>query len=260
MAKASGLGDALFISGYDLSGDTQQLGKVEGTQAEIDTTGIDKSAKERILGVRDGGIDYTAFFNPETIAGGGARDAAHKVLSALPTADQLVSYCRGTALGGPVASLISKQLGYAGKRASSGEFTFDISALANGYGLEWGVGLTAGKRTDTAGTSGTGVDMGLGSSGTGPSTFGAQFYLHVFSVTGTSITVKIQESSDNGVGDAWTDVVGGGFTAATGITSQRIATASNQTVERYLRVTTTGVFTNAVFAVAAIRNDVATTF
>jgi hypothetical protein len=55
-------------------------------------------------------------------------------------------------------------------------------------------------------------------------------------------------------------VTGGGFTAATGITTQRIATAVGQTVERYLRVTTTGTFTNAVFAVSVCRNDTATAF
>jgi hypothetical protein len=260
MGKQSGIGDNLYIDGYNLSGDVGELGKVGGGCSPIDVTAIDKAGYERIGGIRDGGIDFKAFFNPESIAGGGAVDAAHKILSSLPTTDRIASYFRGTTLGDPAASLVSKQLNYDPKRSQGGEFTFEISLAANGYGLGWGKQLTPGRKTDATATNGTGVDFGLGSSGTGPSAFGAQFFLHVFALTGTSVTVKIQESSDNGAGDAWTDVVGGTFTAATGITAQRLETARGQTVERYLRAITTGVFTNAVFAVTATRNDVATVF
>lgn len=258
MAKQSGLGDALWISGYDVSGDTQQINEIQGGAAPIDVTGINKSAMERILGVRDGKIDATTFFNPTN--GIGQLKSVHERLSLLPTTDQIVTYGRGTTLGSPAACLVSKQLNYDMKRGAAGEVNFDVSSVANGNGLEWGVQLTAGQRTDTAATNGTGVDFGLGSSGTGPSVFGAQFYLHVFAFTGTSVTVKIQESGDNGVGDAWADVTGGTFTAATGITTQRLETARGQTVERYLRAVTTGTFSNAVFSVVAIRNDQSTVF
>lgn len=260
MAKQSGLGDALWISGYDLSGDIQQLNEIQGGASPIDVTGINKAAVERILGVRDGKIDATTFFNPTN--GIGQLKSVHERLSLLPTTDQIVTYGRGTTLGSPAACLVSKQLNYDMKRTADGEVNFDESSVANAFGLEWGVQLTAGQRTDATATNGTGVDFGLGSPPlfNGSGLFGAQFYLHVFAFTGTSVTVKIQESSDNGVGDAWADVVGGAFTAATGITTQRLETARGQTVERYLRAVTTGTFTNAVFAVVANRNDVATVF
>lgn len=258
MAKESGLGDALWISGYDLSGDIQQLNEIQGGASPIDVTGINKKAMERILGVRDGKIDATTFFNPTN--GIGQLKSVHERMSLLPTADQIVTYGRGTTLGAPAACLTAKQLNYDMKRGAEGEVTFDESSVANGFGLEWGTQLTAGQRTDAAATNGAGVDFGLGSSGTGPSVYGLQAYLHVFAFTGTSVTVKLQESADNGVGDAWTDVVGGGFTAATGITTQRIETVRGQTVERYLRAVTTGTFSNAVFAVVANRNDAPTFF
>ncbi|MFD5244998.1 hypothetical protein ACFWIW_10665 [Amycolatopsis sp. NPDC058340] len=258
MAKQSGLGDALWISGYDVSGDIQQLNEIQGGASPIDVTGINKAAMERILGVRDGKIDATTFFNPTN--GPGEIASVHERLSLLPTADQIVTYGRGTTLGAAAACLTSKQLNYDMKRGTEGEVTFDESSVANAFGLEWGNQLTAGQRTDTAATNGAGVDFGLGSSGTGPSEFGAQFYLHVFAFTGTSVTVKIQESADNGVGDAWADVVGGTFAAATGITTQRLETARGQTVERYLRAITIGTFSEAVFAVVANRNDAPTFF
>lgn len=253
MAKQSGLGDNLYISGYDVSGDIGAVNKISGGPAVIDVTAINKYAMERIGGLRDGGIDYSAFWNPTN--GIGQPKSAHEVLSPLPTGDVLMTYVRGATLGGPVANCLAKQLNYDGTRSDSGEFTFAGSTQGNGFGLEWCLGLTPGQRTDTVASLGTGVDFG-----TGPTLFGLQAYAHVFAFTGTSVTVKLQESSDNGAGDAWTDVVGGGFTAATGITSQRIQTSRTQTVERYLRAVTVGTFTNAVIAVSAARNPVATDF
>lgn len=248
MSKQSGLGDALYIAGYDFSGDIGAVNAVGGGPAALDVTGIDKSAMERIGGLRDGHIDFTSFFNPTA-------GRAHPRLSLLPTGDVIMSYYRGTALGGASANLVAKQLNYDGTRADDGAFTFAAGNQGNGYGLEWGTSLTAGKRTDTTATNGTSVDFGTGSTA-----FGLQAYLHVFSFTGTSVTVKLQESSDDGGADAWADVTGGAFTAATGITSQRIATSNTQTIERYLRVVTTGTFTSAIFAVSVNRNDVATSF
>lgn len=247
MAKQTGLGDNLYIAGYDLSGDIGSVKTIGGSVAPLDVTGIDKSAYERIGGLRDGVLEYTAYFNP-------AANRAHARLSGLPTTDVITTYCRGTTLGSASACMVGKQIDYAGSRGDDGAFTFEVNAQANGYGLEWGRLLTAGKRTDTTATNGSSVDF------TASSAFGLQAYLHVFAFDGTSVTVKLQESSDDGAGDAWADVTGGAFTAATGITSQRIETARGQTVEKYLRVVTTGTFTNAVFAVVVVKNTTSVVF
>jgi hypothetical protein len=247
MAKQSGLGDRLFVGGYDLSGDIGSLGGIAGGPDPLEVTGIDKSGMERIGGKRDGSIEFMAYFND-------ASGQAHPRLASLPATDVILSYCRGTTLGNAGAALVAKQLNYDGSRNEDGSLTFKVNALANGYGLEWGRQLTAGKRTDGSATNGTGVDFAAASS------FGLQAYLQVFAFTGTSVTVKLQESSDNGGGDAFADVVGGAFTIATGITTERIATSSALAVERYLRVVTTGTFSNAVFAVLVVRNDTAPAF
>ncbi|MGK9463920.1 hypothetical protein ACSLFT_28400 [Streptomyces sp. G6] len=250
MAKQSGLGDALFISGYDLSGDIQAVGNIGGGPSPLDFTAINKEAHERKGGKKDGRMQVTTFFNP-----GEEADAAHAVLSTLPRTDVTAMYCRGTTLGAPSANLVAKQIGYDGTRADDGAFTFAVEAQSNTYTLEWGRLLTAGLRTDTTATDGASVDFGTGST-----EFGLQAYLHVFAFTGTSVTVKLQESSDDADADAWADVTGGGFTAATTVGAQRIQTARDQTVERYLRVVTSGTFTEAVFAVSVIRNDVEVTY
>lgn len=249
MAKSSGLGDALLIAGYDASGDIQQLGSISGGPALLNVTGIDKSAYERIGGLRSGQIEFTAFFNHD-----GVTPATHEKLSALPTSDVILTYCRGTTLGDPAASLIGKQVNYDPTRADDGMLTFAVSAQSNGYGIEWGRQLTAGVRTDTAATNGTGIDT------TASASFGGQAYLHVTAFTGTDATIKIQDSADN---VTFADVTNFAFTQVTSAPfSQRIALGSTDTVRRYLRAVTvtTGGFTSVSFAVNVIKNEVAVTF
>ncbi|HEV2778817.1 MAG TPA: hypothetical protein VGX25_05395 [Actinophytocola sp.] len=241
MAKSNGLGQALYVSGYDLGDDIQQF----ATRCPIgthDVTPITKSAMERLYGQRDGGITATAFFND-------AAGRAHPRLSALPSADQLITVSLSST---QLVSVVAKQLNYDGNRAADGMLTFATDHTSNAYALEYGIHLTGGKRTDTGATDGASVDLGSAS----PGAFGAVFHLHVFAFTGTDATIKIQESSDNGAGDAWADVVGATFTQITsGPTWQRIATAAIA-VERYLRVvtTTSGGFSNLQFLVQGHRH------
>jgi hypothetical protein len=252
MAKQSGLGDNFFVGGYDLSGDTASLDEIGGGPALLDVTGINKSAYERIGGLRDGRIEWTSHFNDGT----DGTDGTHNRLATLPYTDRHLMYFRGTTLGGSAACLVGKQINYDPTRADDGKITIKVRAESNSYGIEWGNSLTAGKRSDTTATNGTGVDFGTGST-----TFGAQFYLQVFSFTGTSVTIKVQESSDNGAGDAWADVTSGTFTVVSSSpTVERLETSRTQTVERYLRVVTSGTFTECTFAVVAIRNDTSVLF
>lgn len=252
MAKQGALGARLYLAGYDHTNDVGAVSRVGGGPVALDVTGIDKGAPERVGGQRDGGIDFAPWFNP-------AAGKIHARLSLLPTTDQVATFGVSGALGDPAASVLGKQLNYDGTRGQDGAFSFGVTLPGNGFGLEWGRWLTTASRTDSAATNGTSVDLGAAS----PGAFGLQAYLHVFAFAGTDVTVKIQESSDNGAGDAFADVVGGGFTQITSSTpqAQRIATAAIN-VERYLRVVTvtSTSFSNLVFAVMAVRNDTATVF
>lgn len=245
MAKQSGLGDAFYVSGHDLSGDIGSLGNVGGGPTPLEVTSIDKSAIERIGGIRDGRMEYSPWFNP-------AAGRAHEVLAALPTGHVLQTYCRGTALGAPAACLIAKQLNHDGTRANDGALTFSGQGqAAAGIALEWGRLGTAGVRADTTATNGASIDDGAATE------FGLSAYLHVMAFTGTSATVTLQTSSDDGGGDAWADLPDGGFTTVTEAPGwQRIETAHDATVERYLRVVTTGTFTVLDFAVVICRQEV----
>lgn len=246
MAKSSGLGNNYYVDGIDLSGDTSNLGRISKSLTPIPMTGIDKEAHERKAGKLDAGIDWVSFFNPTN---------AHPELRTLPRTDRVMSFFFRPALATPVANLVAKQVSYDGNREESGAFTLQVNTEGNAHWMDWGKSLTAGKRTDTAATNGTGVDFG--DPAPAAYNFGLQAYLHVFAFTGTNVTVALEQSSDNGVGDAFAAVTGGAFTVVTGAsvgTAERIQTARNQAVERYLRVVTSGTFTSVQFAVSATIN------
>jgi hypothetical protein len=244
VAKQSGLGDNFFLGGWNLSGDTNSLGEVGGGPASLDTTGIDKSANERIGGLRDGRIEWTSYFNPE-------EGQAHEALSTLPTADRHLMYLRGVGLGNQAACLVAKQLNYDPTRADDGALSIAVRAEANGFGLEWGVQLTAGIQTDTGADDGTGVDT------VASADFGAQAYLQVFAFDGTDVTVKIQDSADDAT---YADVTGLEFAEITTDTKggQRIAIANTETVRQYVRAVTvtTGGFTELQYAVVLVKNEI----
>lgn len=244
MTAQSGMGDALWIDGLDVSGDTGALSRIACPLTTQDTTAINQSAHARIGLLHDGAIDFLSYWNP-----GVGADQAHTVYKGLPRTDRAVQYCRGTTLGAPAASMIGKQIGYDGNRPIDGSFTLQVNAVANGYGLEWGQLLTVGKQTHTSGANGTSVDTGIVSTA-----FGWAMYLHVFAFTGTSVTIKVQDSAND---SAWLDLASATFSAASAVGSQRVSAGptSTATVRRYLRFVSSGTFSSATFGVNFVRYE-----
>lgn len=239
MAKETGLGAHLSVGGVDVSGDIGALSKIGGGFTTQDVTGIDKSAFERIGLLRDGAMEWSAFFNP-------AAGAAHSVFSTLPTTDQIMTYHHTGLIGAPAASIVAKQVNYDPTRAADGAITVSGSSLGNGYALEWGTQATAWQRTDTAATNGAAVDF------TATTAFGLSAHLQVYSVVGTSMTATLEHSDDSAGVDPWAAVTAGAFAAATSGGSpqaQRIQTARTESVKRWIRVVTSGTFSSAVFSV-----------
>lgn len=243
MAKSSGLGARFFVAGVNLSGDVGSLSGISQPRGMKPVTGIDKLAFERIHLLKDGSVSYAAHWNPT---------GAHVTLSALPTADQPVMYCHRATLGAPAASMVGKQINYDGTRAQDGGLDLAVQSLANGFGLEWGELLTAGVQQTTGAGALGGLDYGAA---IGTTAFGLQSYLHVMAFTGTSATVAIQDSNDNGGVDPYVNVTGAGFAAvSTAPGSQRLQTGRTQSVKRWLRINVTGTFTVFDFAVSVHRN------
>ncbi|MDN5854307.1 MAG: hypothetical protein L0K86_15935 [Actinomycetia bacterium] len=242
MAKETGLGARLLVDGYNISGDITSVGSLGGGPTLLDATGIDKAGMERVGGLLDGGAEFTSWWNP-----GPEADAAHLVLSTLPTTSRHLAYLHRNTAGAPAACAIAKQVNYDHSRADDGAFTAQTSAqIGDGFPLEWCKVITAGIVSLSGAGNGAGWDSTITSSA-----FGFVAYLQVLAFTGTSVTAKIQDSADGAV---WADLTGGGFTAATGRGGQRIAAAG--TVRRHFRVVTTGTFTAAELVVALYRREV----
>lgn len=102
------------------------------------------------------------------------------------------------------------------------------------------------------------VTVGAGAAGTVQRTshrgWGAQS--QVFSVVGTSVTVKLQDAHEN-IAGSFTDLTGGGFaavTSGTGHSAERIGSAAG-IIRRYLRIATTGTFSSGVFSVGVATKE-----
>ena len=248
MAKSSGLGALFFVDEYDISGDTGSVERMAQISRVLDVTAINASGHERMHSHVDGELSFSTFFN----------DAAGQQHLALRNpqgeGDRVASYFQGSTIGNMAACMAAKQIDYAGNRSADGGLTFSVQCQAStGKGLDFCRMLTAGKRTDTGATNGSSLDGGAATA------LGLAAYLHVISFAGTDATVTIQESSDDGAGDAFAPVTGGAFTQVVGVTKERIVTSLTLAVERYLRVatSTSAGFSNMVFAVAATRYPVA---
>lgn len=239
MAKQSGLGDLFFIGGYDLSGDVGALTRIGNPSAVLDVTAIDKSAMERIYGLYDGEISFNAFFND-------ANDQEHEALSAKGAGvNRVATWFHGSGIGNAAAGINGKQINYDWTRGADGSLVATVQVLGDGGGLDFGEQLTAGKITHSSASSTTSLD------GLAASSLGIAAYLQVFSLASGSPTVKIEHSTAAASGFA--DVTGGSFGVVAAQTSYRLVTALDLSVNRYLRVTTTGTFSNLVFAVLATR-------
>jgi hypothetical protein len=219
MAIRTGLDCFLLIDGIDLSDDHAAIDSISSPRQTFDKNGLRHRAYRRIYGKKDGMAEASVFFNPTA-------GAAHSKLSTLPQTDREIMLGVAPELGAAVSCLRYKQIGYDGTRPADGDLMFKFQAQGNDLGIDYA--------------------------------FGLQAFLQVTAFTGTDCTIKLQESSDNGVGDAWADVTGGGFTqVTTAPVTQRIQTGLTLSVERYLRVVTSGTFTSITFAVMAHRNEAA---
>lgn len=246
MSKQSGLGSALLVGQYDLSGDVGALQSIETMRSEEDINGIDKSAMERLLLLKDGSISFASFWN---ITAG----QSVPVLQAAPRGDVIVSFFAGPqTVGDAAASMTAKQVNYPITRGQDGSLGATTDAKANGYGLEWSGGgtgdgmLTTGKQSFATGTvDGTSIDLGAVST-----LFGAAAYLHVITMPSGTATFAVQDSADNGT---FADVAGMVFAAATGPTSERVQGAVGATVRRYVRLQGRGTHGTSLVACNFIR-------
>lgn len=237
MTKQSGLGQRLYIQGFDVSGDVGSY-TMRSSAAVLDVTGIDKNAHERIHGIRDGEVSFNCWFN-------NASDETFDLLDSLPDTNVLAMILTSTTAGQPAFALTAKQVNYDWNRGADGSLAGTVQLLgASGVPLEYAT-LLAASKTHASATDEVGIDAGA------QSTSGAIGFLQHFSAASGTVEYDLEDSSNstNGTDGAWANL--GAFTdVATPYapTAQRIVVAG--TVERWVRVSTNGTFTDAQFAAA----------
>lgn len=238
MAFASGNAATLLVGAFNLSTYFRRV-TVNREKALLETSVYGDTARKFIEGLRRGGLTMSGLYEPTD-------DTQDEQLNAAFTASAITVITFG-----PQASTI-------------GNIAYVCRAWAPSYGidapLEDVIAVDADVEGDsdgvlrghwlhnlsakTAATSGAGVDNTAGS------TLGGRANLHVTAFTGTSATIKVQDSTDD---VSYADVTGGGFTAVSGATSESISMTG--TVRRYARYDLSGVFTSVTFAVALGRRN-----
>jgi hypothetical protein len=244
MAKRSGLSQTLITHGVNVSGDVGSINNLTLTRADLDTTGLDKTAHERLTGTGDGSIDFTSFFNDE-VAG------SHLTLRAMPATSVMWTWLlAGAEAGGAGMTGTVQQMSYSPVRGRNGSMEIGVVGSArDGYPpFEDHVNVSPGIVTHASATSSASIDS-LASSALG----GIGFLQYTSRASGTP-TFLIEHSTNN---STWATLLT--FVGTGGVTSFGERLTVTGTVNRYLRATTTGTFTNAVFWIGfrrGILNDI----
>jgi len=237
MAKKSGLGEQIFVNGYDLSGDVAAIDNAGSPRELLDTTALNSSGHERVMGLSDGNIGVSSWFNDAT-------EQEHEAFKSLPTTDRIVTWVFGATRGDVAASLVSKQINYDGSRGTDGSLSFTIDTqAASGVPLEWCNTLTTGKESHSSAAVSTSRDDGATTG------YGLVGILSVADVDSGTVTVSIQQSSDNVTFETILSFVA--VSAAAAPTAQRLPLSG--AILRYLRVSTTGTFSNCDFCMVTRR-------
>lgn len=224
--KARALVGTLNLSGYAKSV------SVTWNQDALDVTTLVDTAKAFIVGQDTATAAISLLYDTDTTAGG-EYDFIQGTWKT--TQPQPLTYApAGLTTGSPALLMSALETTTGGNVSASGLPMMDVSAQVDGP-TDMGTvleDLTA----ITATGNGTARDL------TAASTNGGVAHLHVTAFSGlTSNTVTIEHSVDGST--SWATLAT--FTAATGITSQRVVVAAGTSVRRFLRVVDTVVGTGS---------------
>lgn len=248
MAVSTAIGGRAFLDEYDLSDTTSHLPNMQFDIGQLNKTTIMHGGMARIDALRDGRLATVNHFDTDT-------GKSHDALADFPAsrADRLLTWCHRPVLGGAALSCWGQQESLAYRVEQNGDLLLDAAVLGNRYGVELGRLLTTGLQSSTGAEALDGFDTGSGTD----TDLGAQFYLHVSAFTGTSVTVVIQDSDDDGDVDPYADIGGAVFTTVTGPTFERIQTGRTENIKEWLRVDLDGTYTALTLAVVAVPNRLA---
>ena len=234
MAKSDPLQQYFWLHGYDLRQDIGVLSSMASRRAYREAPVIADAGMSRLPGLADGEMSFEVYFD----------DAAEKGLKALegaPTTDVIALWIKGGAIGDTAWGLVSKQVSLGWTRGQDGSLTGTVQCIgAAGAAMEDMVSLSAGVTTAASAGSKASTDDGASSSA------GAAAILELVDTDSGTPTVIIEDSPND---SSWSTLISFTAVAAGNEPTAERKTVSG-TVNRYLRITTTGTFSNADFAIA----------
>lgn len=202
-----------------------------------DTTTFEDTAREYSKGLDDGTVTLTGLYD----------DVAGNVDAILNTA---FAASAGTNLTiGPALDTIGRAAHLLVSRKSRYSIPVRVGEI---IGLEAEIqadgGIDRGRWLHALGAE-TGIVNSASIDDTAGTTNGGVAHLHVTAATVTTVTIKVQHSTDNAI---WADLVT--FTAVAGTTNERVVVAAGTTVNRYLRaIISAFTGTTVTYAVAFAR-------
>jgi hypothetical protein len=244
---ASGWQSRIWFDGLAAHGYLEDI-EADGNVHAIDVSTFVNDAKTFIPGLADCKIKMKGFFDADSVDPESTFE--YWMMSRRRTVFPVTYFPDGGDTIGDMAVIVYGLLT---------SYTVDVvvkDAVAVKQEFQSSRGMLQGKVlvpnvTETASNAGTtSLDNAASSADGGSAT------LHVSAVSGTtpSLTVKLQHSDDDGVGDPWADVTGGAFAAKTEVGGEFIEFSG--TLKRYVRVVTTvsGTSPSFTYNVAVHRN------
>lgn len=222
MPNVAGRKAQVLFGGYDVSGylSSAEL-SVDVDTAETTTFSQTSNAKTHMPTLYGATLSTSGRWDP-------AWETA--IAAVIGTDLSVVTYCPGGAssVGDRARIMAVTSTAYGSSDEVDGVVAFSWDLMAEtpvSFGwllhpLAEDTNTTTGSSRDDAGATSTGWTASL----------------HVTAVDGGSWVVTIEDSAN---ASAWSTVTGGTFTAATGVTAQRLVSADGATLRRYVRYTAT---------------------
>ena len=234
MAKVSNLATRIYLDQYDLSG-VLNSSQMEVEQELATVTAFADAGPRRVVGSYDLRHSDLGLFDP---ADGAYDEQIHALLG--DDGDHHLCKLFGSHSEGGVAyETIVRPMSSprSAERGGAVMLNFDTEGAAGHFR-----GIVLAHATSTGAEDRSGHNQGVTSSGT---VYRAVF--RVLSFAGTDLTLKVQDSDDDGSTDAYADVVGltSGSLTDIGVVSAEVVAAT----KAWKRVAVSGTFTSALVLV-----------
>lgn len=226
MAKQSALNTKIFLNQYEVSGEL--VAAVMGFNRETPkTNGFGQAGPRRVVANIDTTSEMNGFFD-------GDDDKIDEILEALKAGSADAKLCKS--IGASLGDVCYEQLVIVSSQprsARNGEAALINFSSVGSNGPTRSQQLTTQKQTVTGNLSGTGVNMGV----TTVTTDEFQVVYRILSGTFTSFDLDVQESSDDGGGDAYADIADLAQASVTAVGVHRKSTTA--ATEAYKRLSVT---------------------